>query len=190
MSRLNDKHTAMTDRDHIPESVKRDVLVEAGHRCAIPTCRFATTELAHIVPWAKTQDDSFANLIALCPNCHTRYDRGEIDRLSMRMYKQNLSLLNSRYREFERRVFERVASTGERLFAVGPGGDLLVSNAVRDGLFETFPRPNTGLQVRTGHTVRERSTGIELDFYAHHAYRVTDAGFEFINRFARGEALS
>ena len=79
------------DRDPIPSEIKRAVLVEAGHRCAIPTCRATTTEIAHIVPWAKTQDNSFDNLIALCPNCHARYDqKKEIDRQSMRMYKRAL----------------------------------------------------------------------------------------------------
>lgn len=81
-------------RRDISEATKRLVLVEAGHRCAIPTCRQTTTEIAHIIPWAKTQDDSSSNLIALCPTCHTRYDqKKEIDLKSMQMYKQNL--LNS-----------------------------------------------------------------------------------------------
>jgi hypothetical protein len=52
-------------RDAIPTDIKRAVLVEAGHRCAIPTCRATTTEIAHIVPWAESQDSSFENLIAL-----------------------------------------------------------------------------------------------------------------------------
>src|ERR1700730_1401912 len=94
-------------RDHIPPEVKRDVLVEAGHRCAIPTCRATTTEVAHIVSWSETNDNSFENLIALCPNCHTRFDqKQEIDRLSVKMYKHNLGILNLRYGEFERRLFE------------------------------------------------------------------------------------
>ncbi len=38
------------NRDVVPTEVKRAVLVEAGHRCAIPTCRATTTEIAHIVP--------------------------------------------------------------------------------------------------------------------------------------------
>jgi 5-methylcytosine-specific restriction endonuclease McrA len=87
----------MTERVEVPAAVKRAVLVEAGHRCAIPTCRATTTEIAHIIPWSETQDNSFENLIALCPNCHTRYDvTKEIDRKAMVMYKQNLGLLNSR----------------------------------------------------------------------------------------------
>lgn len=78
-------------RDAIPTEVKRAVLVEAGHRCAISSCRATTTEIAHIEPWAETKDHSFDNLIALCPNCHTRYDaKKEIDLKAMRMYKQAL----------------------------------------------------------------------------------------------------
>ena len=86
------------ERDTIPAEVRRAVLVEAGHRCAIPTCRATTTEIAHITPWAESKDNSFENLIALCPNCHTRFDqKKDIDRLSVRIYKQNLRAFNDRY---------------------------------------------------------------------------------------------
>nr|MDT0524127.1 hypothetical protein [Streptomyces sp. DSM 41633] len=44
------------------------------------------------------------NLIALCPTCHTRYDNGDIDRISMRHYKANLAILNNRYTETERQL--------------------------------------------------------------------------------------
>ncbi len=124
-------------RDTVFAEVKRAVLVEAGHRCAIPTCRATTTEIAHIVPWAESQDNSFENLIALCPNCHMRFDqKKEIDRIAVKMYKPNLGILNNRYGEFERRLFEVLAKTGERVFILGVAGDLLVANAVKDGFFE------------------------------------------------------
>ncbi|MEQ1742656.1 MAG: HNH endonuclease signature motif containing protein [Candidatus Nitrotoga sp.] len=124
-------------RDTIPAEIKRAVLVEAGHRCAIPTCRATTTEIAHIVPWIETQDNSFENLIALCPNCHTRFDqKKEIDRLAVKMYKHNLGILNNRYGEFERRLFEVLAKSNERVFVLGAAGDLMVANAVKDGFFE------------------------------------------------------
>ena len=57
-------------RPSIPTDIKRQVLIEAGHRCAIPTCGHPTTEIAHILPWAKVKEHKFENLIALCPNCH------------------------------------------------------------------------------------------------------------------------
>jgi 5-methylcytosine-specific restriction endonuclease McrA len=40
-------------------------------------------EIAHIVPWEKVKEHTFDNLIVLCPTCHTRFDKGEIDRKSM-----------------------------------------------------------------------------------------------------------
>lgn len=85
----------------IPTELKRKILVEAGHRCAIPTCRATTTEIAHIIPWAEVQNHTYENLIALCPNCHTRFDIGEIDKKSMYMYKDNLRFFIEKYSKFE-----------------------------------------------------------------------------------------
>jgi hypothetical protein len=79
------------DRPAIPAEILRAVLVEAGHRCAIPTCKYPTTEIHHIVPWEKCESHDFDNLIALCPNCHNRADSGEIDRKALRLYKSHLS---------------------------------------------------------------------------------------------------
>lgn len=104
-------------RPDIPRPLKREVLVEAGHRCAIPTCGAEGTVIAHIVPWTSVRAHTFDNLIALCPNCHSRFDRGEIDRQSMLTYKANLSVLAGRYGDLERRVL--------RVFADNPQGDFL-----------------------------------------------------------------
>ena len=171
-------------RDHIPAEVKRAVLVEAGHRCAIPTCRATTTEIAHIVPWATSNDNSFENLIALCPNCHTRFDqKKEIDQLSIKMYKQNLSILNNRYGEFERRLFEILAKSGERVFVVGAGGDILVANAVKDGFFEDKHVEGIELEV-------VGSNGYLKRFPMSFTFWVTDAGVDFIRRYASGSDIS
>ncbi|MFN8368425.1 MAG: HNH endonuclease signature motif containing protein [Candidatus Kapaibacterium sp.] len=82
------------NRPPIPTNLRRQVLVEAGHRCAIPSCRMTTIEIAHIVPYSKVKEHKFENLIALCPNCHTRFDKGEIDKLSVLEYKANLRKIN------------------------------------------------------------------------------------------------
>jgi len=95
---------ATPKRPPIPAALERVLLLECGHRCAIPTCRQHPVELAHIVPWAQVKEHKFENLIALCPTCHTRYDNGEIDRLSMRTYKLNLLLVHSRYGDLEQRL--------------------------------------------------------------------------------------
>ena len=50
------------------------------------------------------KEHTFDNLMALCPTCHTRFDKGEIDRKAMRQYKANLSVLTGREREASPRV--------------------------------------------------------------------------------------
>ncbi|MBK1856401.1 HNH endonuclease [Verrucomicrobiaceae bacterium 5K15] len=79
------------NRPAIPAELARSVKIEAGHKCAVPTCGQTPVELAHIEPWAKVKKHEFHNLIALCPTCHTRFDSGVIDRKAMKIYKANLS---------------------------------------------------------------------------------------------------
>jgi hypothetical protein len=88
-------------RPPIPADVRRRVLVEAGHRCAIPACRHIEVDLHHIVPWAQCQAHEYENLIALCPNCHRRADRGDIDRKSLRLYKANLRFAHDKFSHLE-----------------------------------------------------------------------------------------
>lgn len=152
------------------------VLVEAGYRCAIPTCRHPTTEIAHIVPESQSHDDSFENLIALCPDCCTRYDqKKEIDRQSIRMYKRNLGILNSRYSDFERRVFDQIAETDRRSFIVEEGFEIPLLHAVKDGLLKRVEL--SPVAIRRGEPT-------------HHKYEVTDAGVNFVNRYIQGEDIS
>lgn len=136
------------------------------------------------MPWAKTQDNSFENLIALCPNCHTRFDqKNEIDQISIKMYKQNLGILNNRYGEFERRLFEILAASGERVFVVGAGGDILLANAVKDGFFEDKNVSGMNLDITV-------SNGFKKSFPMSFTYWLTDAGVDFIKRYAAGLDLS
>jgi hypothetical protein len=75
-------------RRPLPSALARQIKVEAGHRCAIPTCRQWPVEIAHIVPYRLVKTHSFDNLIALCPTCHMRYDNTkDIDQASMEQYK-------------------------------------------------------------------------------------------------------
>jgi hypothetical protein len=59
-------------------------------------------------------------MIVLCANCHGRKGNapGQIDRGSLRQYKANLAVINSRYGDLERRVLEYLA---ERRIELGPG---------------------------------------------------------------------
>jgi hypothetical protein len=97
-------------RPPIPADIRRRVLVEAGHRCAIPTCRYIEIDLHHIIPWANCQAHDYDNLIALCPNCHRRADRGEIDRKSLRLYKVNLRFVHDKFSQLEMDVLFQLSS--------------------------------------------------------------------------------
>ena len=90
-----------TDRPAVPSETKRRVLVESGHRCAIPTCRYIEVDIHHIIPWSFCRTHDYENLIALCPNCHKRADRGEIDRKALRLYKFNLRTAHDKFSQLE-----------------------------------------------------------------------------------------
>ncbi|MEE6177711.1 HNH endonuclease [Mycobacterium sp. 050134] len=157
--------------DHPDSAVKRRVLVEAGHRCAIPTCRNPTTEMTHIPPESQSQNDSFENLIALCPDCQKK----ENDPQSIRMHKRNLGILNSRYSDFERRVFDQIAETDQRSFIVEAGLEIPLLHAVNDGLLKR-------IELSTKAIHRGQPT--------HYKYEVADAGLNFVSRYIQGEDIS
>jgi HNH endonuclease len=162
------------DRGGIPgvlRARKRMALGEAGHRCAIPTCRHPTTEIAHIVPESESHDDSFENLIALCPKCQKK----EIDAQSMRTYKRNLAILNSRYSDFERRVFDQIAETDRRSFIVQAGLEIPLLHAVNDGFLRR---------------VELAPAAVQQGEPTHYTYEVTDEGLDFVNRYVCGEDIS
>ncbi len=89
--RDNGTQSAELGRPPIPNELRRRVLVEAGHRCAIHTRKHTDVDVHHIIPWERCKEHSYHNLIALCPNCHRRADSGEIDRKALRMYKARLT---------------------------------------------------------------------------------------------------
>jgi hypothetical protein len=106
----------------------------------------------------------------------TRYDqKKEIDRQLIRMYKRNLGILNSRYSDFERRVFDQIVETDRRSFIVEAGFEVLLLHAVKDGLLKRVELSPVAIQ-------RGEPT--------HHKYEVTDAGLNFVSRYIQGEDIS
>jgi len=73
-------------RPAIPVEIRREVLLEARHHCAV-CCGGLALEFAHIVPWSKSADHSVENLVALCANCHTRADNEKWGVSSLKHYK-------------------------------------------------------------------------------------------------------
>ena len=69
---------------YIEESVRRRLYAESMGRCMNPSCQQELfrhngdiVEKAHIDPYCETADNSFENLVLLCPNCHTDFDKND-----------------------------------------------------------------------------------------------------------------
>lgn len=67
---------------YITEEVKKRLYAESMGRCMNPACQrdlFShggdIIEKAHIDPYCATANNSFENLVLLCPNCHTDFDK-------------------------------------------------------------------------------------------------------------------
>ena len=149
------------------------MLVEAGHRCAIPTCRQTPVEIHHIEPWAKVKEHVFENLIALCPTDHTRAEMKQIDRQALLTYKRNLGLLTDRYGTMERRLLDGFArKLGVRQVWVDGSMDFEFMYLLQDGLL-----------VQTDRRVVMRVDGFTV---GPAQYMLTDMGVDFVRRLSEG----
>ena len=131
-------------RPAIPADLKRNVLVEAGHRCAIPTCRHIDVEIHHIVPWHKCKVHKYENLIALCPNCHSLADAGKIDRKSLRMYKLNLRTVHDKFSQLEIDVMFEANKVGEDQYVEWPPFLNILIKRIREAGFVKLTSPPSG----------------------------------------------
>jgi HNH endonuclease len=85
-----------SSRLNIPADVRREVLIEAGYRCAVPTCRnVIPVHLHHIDEVSQGGGPEPSNLIVLCPTCHSLYHSGQISKEAIRVYKSMLVALNN-----------------------------------------------------------------------------------------------
>jgi hypothetical protein len=167
----------VSDRPKLPRPLQREVLVEAGHRCSIPTCRQDPVDIAHIEPRKPDgSNDVYENLIVLCANCHRRHHQGEIDRRSLVQYKANLALMTRRYTEAERRILEMYGKQPElpNPMFLPLGFDIHLWYLLRDGLI-----------VQTGRDFRLPPMNVPLL----QEYVITDKGKEFIRRWFAAENL-
>lgn len=166
-------------RDEIPLPLQRSLMVKAGHRCAIPTCRaVAPLEFEHIEDWAKVQKHEFENMIVLCANCHGLKGEGprRLDRKSLKQYKANLSVVNGRYGDIERRVLEFFAVNPATNDMYLPGGlDILLAYLIIDGLLEKAPETGS---IYFGSVPMQQG------------YILTDEGREFVTRWADAQPVS
>lgn len=98
----------------IPNHVQRKLYAESMGRCMNPNCQEELfkddgdiIEKAHISPFCDTADNSFENLIVLCPNCHTNFDKNaafsadEVKTWKQLRRKELDSLFSQKYTTFE-----------------------------------------------------------------------------------------
>jgi hypothetical protein len=162
------------DRPTISAQLRREVVVEAGDRCAIPTCRQIPIEVHHID--GKPANNAFENLIALCANCHARVTKRDIPTAHVRMYKANLSRISTRYGDVERRVLNDFVDNPKGKRAVLPRElSILMNYLVQDGIVQRRYPPDA---VR----------GIEAN-WPNHYYWLTEAGHAFVQRLREGRAI-
>ena len=129
----------------IPTELRRRVLVEAGHRCAIPSCRHIDVDVHHIVPWERCRKHEYDNLIALCPNCHRRADREEIDRKALRLYKANLHFAIEKYSQFEIDVLFELSKIRSGMYLPFPTYLSLLIKRLLDSNFVRIDENKTGI---------------------------------------------
>lgn len=65
-------------RPHIPTKIRDEIINEVGNLCAICHEHSKACEAAHIDPVAQSKNNHPHNLIWLCANHHTEYDKGVI----------------------------------------------------------------------------------------------------------------
>ena len=134
-------------RPHIPEKLKRRVLIEAGHRCAIPKCRYPDVVIHHIIPWAKCKEHKYENLIALCPNCHARADKGEIDRKSLRIYKVNLCYAHDKFSQLEVDILFLLYKEPGNSSLQFPSFMIILINRILDTEYIGVKRPQSSVEI-------------------------------------------
>jgi hypothetical protein len=123
------KAISTKERKNIAPSVALKVLIEAGFRCAVPTCRNTLAmDLHHLWQFSMGGGDAQLNLIALCPYCHGLHHRGTIPAEALYVYK---SLLVSLGQAFD------VAGIDNLLFLRLPNKEPLIVSG--DGVL-TFSR--------------------------------------------------
>jgi len=124
-----------TMRTAIPASLKREVLAEAGYRCAVPTCRtILAIDLHHIVEVQEGGGNELSNLLALCPTCHALYTRETISRDAINVWKTILVALNHAFdkESISNLLFLKKTITNE--IAVSGDGVLKFSHLIASGL--------------------------------------------------------
>jgi hypothetical protein len=117
--------------------LKREVLTEAGYRCAVPTCRnILALDLHHIIPIEEGGPNALSNLLALCPTCHALYTRGIISREAIHAWKQIVVALSHAFDAEAISFLLFLKRTGTRDILVSGDGVLQFASLIATDLAE------------------------------------------------------
>lgn len=169
-------------REHMPAELVRSLMLEAGYRCSIPTCRAVQPlEIDQLDDYADVRAHDFANLVALCRNCHGMKGSGprNLDRKALRQVKANLGLMNQRYNDTERRILEYFVQHPDEDKVVLPATDILFQYLIRDGLLAEEQEP-TGFWGTTADGTR---------FYLTRGYELTEVGRHLVGNLRDRESV-
>ena len=83
-----------------PVAVRRELLVECGHQCAI--CESdAPLNFHHIIEWAELRHHDPKHMLAICGSCHDKIRIGQIDTKSQRQHKAKLTEIFAKLKKLE-----------------------------------------------------------------------------------------
>ncbi|MGH0498941.1 HNH endonuclease signature motif containing protein [Bacillus wiedmannii] len=80
---------------YIPVVIRRELMEEAGYKCANPGCSTRSRlELHHIKEWAVYKVHNTEDMIAICPTCHSYVHHGILEISDERLYEWKTILRN------------------------------------------------------------------------------------------------
>lgn len=127
-------------RPYLAEALRRDLLLEAGFKCAMPGCGVtAPLERAHLIDFAKTQDDRFGNQIMLCRNHHGLHG-SMITTQDLRVLKARLAWERDRYTPEECMILSLHAQHPGTDFVHPTASACCIRHLISDGYVEAVDR--------------------------------------------------
>jgi hypothetical protein len=155
-------------------------MIEAGYRCAVPTCRTSLSlDVHHITQTSDGGTDEIVNLIVLCPTCHAAFHRGTYSIEAIRVWKITLLQLNNSYDTnavnlllfLDKLNFPQFTVSGDALLPFAP---LFTS-----GLVNITPK------LFTSPATQASGLNVEHQYMVH----LSEAGQIFVNAWKDGKAL-
>lgn len=136
-------------RDKIPVDVQRNVFIECGFRCAVPTCRYPVPlEVHHLCHVSEGGGNNEENLLVLCRNCHGMYHEKTITAEALMVYKRNIQALTQ---SFDQKGLDvllllsdlgKISCKGEGLLSIaGLVASGFVSCKTEKGIITNLPSP-------------------------------------------------